>query len=379
MLHIGLDGSRIATDKYTGTEHYSHTIFEQLFRVAPHHRYTIYAPKMPSKPLNVGRAQVDFKIIPFPKLWTQFRLSWEFLTRPQPDVLFVPSHTIPLIHPKGVVNTVHDLGFEHFPQYYTKLERAYARFGLWQATHASTRMIAISESTKQDVLHYTKYPKDKIHVIYHGIDREQFFPAFSNDIPPQKIAAALPYFYTIGRLEAKKNTVRLIQAFRVLKEKYRAPHKLVLAGKPGMHGYNEIQTALDHLPDEIRKDILMLGYVSDHNNAVWLRFAEALVFPSGYEGFGLPVLEAMTSGVPVIASRNSSLPEIVGAAGLLVNETKADAIADAMQRLVSETILRKQLIKRGLDRAKLFTWEAAARKTIGVLELVAQEVQSIKS
>lgn len=374
MLHIGLDGSRIAKDKYTGTEHYSHTIFEQLFRVAPNHRYTIYAPKMPSKPLNAGRAQVEYRIIPFPKAWTQFRLSWEFFTRKQPDIFFIPSHTIPLIHPNRVVNTVHDLGFEHFPDYYSTIERLYQRLGLWQATQVSTQLIAVSESTKQDIVRFTQYPAEKIHVIHHGVDTEQFFPAISTDVPPKKIQQSLPYFYYIGRLEAKKNIVRLLQAYRSLREKHDVPHKLILAGKPGQHGYDDIETTLNQLPPAIRKDVHMLGYVSDHDHAIWLKFAEALVFPSGFEGFGLPALEAMASGTPTIVSRNSSLPEIVGNAGLLVNETKADAIAMAMHRISTDPVLRKQLVKRGIDRSKQFTWEAAARKTIGVLELAARDL-----
>lgn len=373
MLHIGLDGSRIAKDKYTGTENYSHTIYEQIFRVAPHHEYTIYAPKMPSKPLATGQAKVNYRIIPFPKLWTQVRLSWEFATQQRPDILFVPSHTIPIVHPAGVVNTVHDLGFEHFPAYYSKIERAYQRFALWQATHASNRLIAVSEATKQDIVRHTKFPADRIHVIHHGVNQEQFYPLLSTDIPPKKLAALRPYFFYIGRLEAKKNIVRLLQAFRRMKEKSQAPHKLILAGKPGQHGFGEIQAELESLPTSIREQIILPGYVSDHDYAIWLRFSEALVFPTGFEGFGLPALEAMSSGVPAIVSRNSSLPEIVGDAGLLVNETKSEAIADAMLRIINEPALRDQLIARGLARARQFTWETAARKTIGVLELVAQE------
>lgn len=374
MLHIGLDGSRIAKDNYTGTEHYSHTIFEQLFRVAPHHRYTIYAPKPPSKPLDTGRANVTYRILPFPKGWTHLRLSWELLTGPKPDVLFVPSHTIPFVHPRGVVNTVHDLGFEHFPQFYSTFERLFQQVGLRQAVRTSTRLIAVSQATKDDIIRFTNYPADRIHVIHHGVDREQFFPALTTDTPPPNIMAMRPYFYAIGRLEAKKNTVRLIQAFRSLKERHATQHRLLLAGKPGQHGYEEIQAALDALPARIRQDVVLLGYVSDHDNAHWLRFAEALVFPSGFEGFGLPALEAMASGCPVIASRNSSLPEIVGDAGLLVNETKSDAIADAMLVLASEPRTRQRLIRAGLERTKQFSWEAAARKTIGVLEQVAHEI-----
>lgn len=374
MLHIGLDGSRIAKDKYTGTEHYSHTIFEQLFRVAPHHRYTIYAPKLPSKPLDTGRAQVAYKIMPFTKGWTHLRLSWEFLTGTKPDVLFVPSHTIPLVHPKGVVNTVHDLGFEHVPQFYSTFERIFQRVGLRQAVLTSTRLIAVSKATKDDIIRFTGYPVERIHVIHHGVDRERFFPALTSDVAPDKITTMKPYFYSIGRLEAKKNTVRLIQAFRSLKERQEVPHRLVLAGKPGQHGYAEIEAALAALPPRIRADVVLLGYVSDHDNAIWLRFAEALVYPTGFEGFGLPAIEAMASGCPVIASRNSSLPEIVGDAGLLVNETKSEAIAEAMRTIIHEPKTRTAFIQRGIERTKQFSWEAAARQTIGVLEAVAQEV-----
>lgn len=373
MLHIGLDGSRIAKDKYTGTEQYSHTIYEHLFRVAPHHRYTVYAPKMPSKPLDTGRAAVDYRIIPFPRLWTQLRLSWEFATRPRPDVLFVPSHTVPLVHPKAVVNTVHDLGFKRYPAYYKPGERLYQNLGLWLATRMSREIIAISDATKEDLLRYTKFPAANIHVIHHGVDPERFFPRLATDTPPKRLRELQPYFFYLGRLEAKKNIVRLIQAFRSLKERTDVPHRLVLAGKPGMHGFDEIIAALEQLPEGIRSQVVLPGYVSDHDYPIWLRFADALTFPTGFEGFGLPALEAMASGVPAIVSRNSSLPEIVGDAGVLVNETKADAIAEAMRKLATDPALRHQLAQKGLQRARQFTWERAARQTIGVLEHAAQQ------
>ncbi len=372
MLHIGLDGSRLAKDQYTGTEQYSHTILEHLFRVAPHHRYTIYAPKLPTKPLNVGRAQVAYRIIPFARGWTQIRLSWEFLTQPKPDVLFVPSHTVPLVHPAAVVNTVHDLGFKRHPAYYGKFERVYQNIGLWLATRVSRELIAISEATKRDLVRFTRFPANRIHVVHHGVDQERFFPKLMRDVPPKRIRALEPYFFYLGRLEAKKNIVRLIQAFRRLKETRDLPHNLVLAGKPGMHGYDEITATLDALPPQVRSSIVLPGYVSYHDYPIWLRFAEALTFTTGFEGFGLPALEAMASGVPAIVSRNSSLPEIVGDAGILVNETKAEAIADAMYAIATDPSIRQQLSERGLRRARQFTWESAARKTIAVIEAAAK-------
>ncbi|MBI4185769.1 glycosyltransferase family 4 protein [Candidatus Berkelbacteria bacterium] len=374
-LHIGLDGSRIAKAHYTGTEQYSHAIFTHLFKVAPHHRYTIYAPAKPTHPLDTGRARVDWRIIPFPRLWTQLRLSLEFLTtRDQPDVLFVPSHTIPLIHPKATVTTVHDLGFHHQPHFYGRIERLYQQFGLAQAVQASTRIIAVSEATKDDLVRFTQYPTERITVIHHGVDHDRYRPPTVTEQPPRHIANRQPYLYTVGRLEAKKQTPQLIRAFRTLKERYGVPHRLVLAGQPGAHGYAEVQAALQELPPSLRSDVIELGYVSDSDHAKWLRFADCFVFPSGFEGFGLPVLEAMASDVPVVTSRASSLPEVVGSAGLLVNQTSSDAIAEGVVRIVSHPSLRAQLIAAGRARLKHFSWERAALATIGVIEAAAKEV-----
>jgi len=371
-LTIGLDGSRIAKPYYTGTEHYSHAIFTHLFRVAPHHRYIIYAPKESTKPLDTGRANVSWKIIPFPRLWTQFRLSLELATRHEIDVLFIPSHTVPFIHPT-TVSTVHDLGFEHFPEYYTRIERVYAQFGLWRAVRGSQRIITVSQATKDDLVATTHYPANKIHVVHHGVDREKFRPAGITEKPPQRIQRRQPYLYSIGRLEAKKHTPQLIRAFRILVEKYSLPHSLILAGKPGIHGYNEVQAALDELPRPVRKRVILLGYTPDEEHERWLRFASAFIFPSGFEGFGMPVLEAMASGVPVITSDKSSLPEVVGDAGILVNHTRSEAIADGTRRLLANQSLIRSLIVKGKKRAATFTWEAAARKTIDVLERTAKE------
>ncbi|MCA9388761.1 glycosyltransferase family 4 protein [Candidatus Berkelbacteria bacterium] len=372
-LLIGLDGSRIAKEKYTGTEHYSHIIFEHIFRVAPNHRYIIYAPKPSSKPLNTGNAQVEWKIIPFPRLWTQFRLSAEMLKdKNKLDVLFIPSHTIPLAHPNNTVVTVHDLGFKYYPEYYGKLETAYQNFGLKMATKNAKRIIAISEATKKDILKFSNFDSRKIDVIHHGVDQELFRPSEISEKPSRKISSNIPYIYTVGRLEAKKNTPELIKAFRILAERYNAPHKLVLAGKPGAHGYDQVQKALDELPPPLRKRVIMPGYVSNEENAEWLRFATCFAFVSGFEGFGMPILEAMGSGTPVVSSDKSSLPEVVGDAGLLVNHTRAEAIADGIRKILTDKKFSATLINKGRLRAKTFTWESAARKTIATLEQAAK-------
>lgn len=372
-LVIGLDGSRIAKEKYTGTEHYSHIIFEHLFRVAPNHRYVIYAPKTSTKPLNTGNAEVEWRIIPFPRLWTQVRLSLEMVKdKNKLNVLFIPSHTIPLIHPASTVVTVHDLGFKYFPDYYSKTEQLYQNFGLTMATKNAKRIIAISESTKNDIQKFTGYDHRKIDVVHHGVNQDLFHPKEVAEQASAKIKGYLPYIYTIGRLEAKKNTPELIKAFRILAERYNAPHKLVLAGKPGQHGYDQVQQALNELPSNLRKRVIMPGYVSDEESAELMRFASCFAFVSGFEGFGMPILEAMSSGIPVISSDKSSLPEVVGRAGVLVNHTQAEAIAEGIKKVLTNKKFSQDLIKKGKERAKKFTWEAAARKTISTLEKAAK-------
>ena len=373
-LHIGLDGSRLAKAAYTGTEHYTWQIFNHMFRVAPHHRYTVYAPQKPTLPLDTGYAHVTWRIIPFPRLWTQLRLSLEFATRPQPDVLFVPSHTVPLIHPKATVVTVHDLGFRSHPEYYTTSERLFQEFALWQATRSARRLIAISNTTRSDILEHARIPSNRVQTIYHGIDRDQFHPQRIGELPSNEQRAASPYIYTVGRLEAKKNTPLLIRAFRILAERYHLPHHLVLAGKPGTHGYSEVQQALAELPAEIRNRVHCIGYVPDDAHASWLRHAAAFVFPSGFEGFGMPLLEAMASEIPIIASRSSSIPEIVADAGILVNPTRAEAIAEGIAAVLTDKHQAQVLITKGRKRERQFSWERAARETIGVIEAVRKEL-----
>src|SRR5690606_23814507 len=150
-----------------------------------------------------------------------------------------------------------------------------------------------SQATKDDLVRFTRYPNDKITVIHHGVDRELFRPPSPNECPSADQRLSQPYLYSIGRLEDKKNTPGLIRALLILKEKYALPHRLVLAVKPGPHGYDAVQAALDELPAKIRDEVVLAGYLSDEDHASWLRFADCLVFPSGFEGFGLPAVEAM--------------------------------------------------------------------------------------
>lgn len=177
----------------------------------------------------------------------------------------------------------------------------------------------------------------------------------------------VPYFYFVGRLEHKKNISRMLQAFSEFKQKTGLPHKFLLAGKQA-HGYEAIQQTYDSLPKEVQKDIEFLGFTPQDKATEYLRHAEALVFTTLFEGFGIPALEGFASGTPVITSNTTSMPEVVGDAAITVDPTSVKQIADAMENIAVNKKLRKELIEKGNEQYKKFSWEKAAKETLEVLE-----------
>ncbi len=360
-LIIGIDASRSNVRERTGTEYYSYEIIKELIKSkeADFRLYSKtplgYLPKLDN---------VKNKVMKFPRLWSQIRLSIEMISNP-PDVLFVPAHTIPILHPKKTVTTLHDLGFKHFPELYTPLERYYHDFSMGFAVRHATKIIAISHATKNDLIKIYKADPKKIEVIYHGFDRERYYPLESNEKIPDDIKTLRPYIFFIGRLEAKKNVKTLIKSYGLLRENSNIKHKLVLAGRPG-YQYEEIKDEINRLPFEIRNDVVELGYVEDKKATYLTRCADIFAFPSFFEGFGMPILENMASGVPIVGSNTTSIPEIAGDCALLSEPKDEIALASNMRKLIEDKDFRDNLVKKGLKRAELFSWEKCARETLDV-------------
>lgn len=366
-MRIGIDASRAGSKQKTGTEYYSFEIIRNLIKIDNKNEYILYAKNslddvFPNLPQNVS-----VKVMKFPKLWSQIRLSLEMIQDP-PDVLFVPAHTIPLYHPKNTVVTLHDVGFKYYPDLYTPLERYYHDFCMRFSVQHSKKIISISLATEHDLIKLYSAHKKNISVIYHGFDYNKYFVESSFDKSEygeqQKNS---PYLFFIGRLEAKKNVVNLIKAFALLRQESRVKHKLVLAGRPG-YQYELMKDEIDKLPEDLRRDIIELGYVSDRDAGKYLRCADILIFPSRFEGFGMPLLEAMASGIPVVASNTTSIPEIVSDAGILCNPDKPFDFAAACSKIINSKSLREDLIRKGLKRSKEFSWENSARETLKVIE-----------
>lgn len=390
---IGIDGSRAFIKKRTGIEEYSYQVIKHL------------RDKMKGQQviLCVRHDQdVDFglpenwkvKKLWAPRFWTQIRLSLEMFFCPV-DVLFVPAHTVPLIHPDRTAVTIHGLEYEFCPAAYSFWEKFYMRKSIKNSCRWASEVIAVSWNTKKDLVKLYNIPEGKIKVVYEGYnaDAKSQIPnpksqinsniqISNSEIYTKYKIQDTKYLLFIGRLEERKNIVGIIKAFEILKEHYRIPHKLILAGKFG-HGREKIEAELQNT--NCSKDIIMPGYVSEEKKWDLLEKADIFLFPTFYEGFGIPVLEAQSMGVPVVAGDNSSIPEIVGAnpkteflenlklgfrkadSALLVNPNNAEEIADAAHKLISDKSLKNAIIKKGYENVKRFSWENCSAEIVKII------------
>lgn len=356
---VGIDASRTISPRLTGTETYSLRLIQTLLSLNPPWRVRLYFRTPPPEGLF---PQADRRVIPFPRLWTHIRLSWEMARHP-PDVLLVPAHVLPLIHPRRSLVTVHDLGYRYFPHAHPPFQRVYLDLSTRWNARAAAHILADSEATRTDLARVYGTPPAKVTVAYPGYD-ESLAPVRD----PTALAAVrdrygIPgdYFLYLGTLQPRKNLSRLVLAFS------RLPGRtvLVLAGQRGW--------MTDDLFALIRRRgleqrVLCPGYVRPEDRAPLFSGALAFVFPSLYEGFGLPVLEAQACGCPVICSNTSSLPEVAGDAALQVPPEDVAALTDAMARLENDPNLRRELAERGWVNLRRFSWERCARTVLEVIE-----------
>lgn len=356
-MKIGIDASRVTKPQLTGTEYYSIELIRAIAQIDQEDDFILYAPKNPMPRLGELGDNFRAKVIPFPKLWTHIRLSFEML-RSKPDVLFVPAHLIPLIHPANSVVTLHDLGFRHYPELYPASAILYHNLGMSFSARHAKKIITDSEYTKRDLLKTYVLEPDKIEVIYLGCNLERF--------KPNEEIAKKPIIFYIGRLEEKKNVAAMIRAYAILRKEETIKHKFVLAGSPGF-GYEKIQEEIQKLPENIRKDVIELGYINDDEYLRYLQEADIFFFCSLFEGFGLPIIEAMACGTPVVTSNVACMPEIAGNAAMLCDPKNELEMAAALSKLIHQDRLKQAQILKGRVRAKFFTWQKTAQKTLDVI------------
>lgn len=364
---IGIDASRAFLRNRTGIEEYSYRLIRHLRVPLRDERVVLYvrSGQMPDFELP---ASWRIRVLRAPWFWTHIRLSIEMLLR-RPDVLFIPAHTVPCVHPRRSVVTVHGLEYEFSQEGYSPWERLYMRFVIGYSCRVAETVIAVSENTKHDLMRLYRVPQRKIRVIYEGKptphpQADGIGSSVACPVTKPDRAIGKPYLLFVGRIEERKNVRRIVEAFDMLKKDRGIPHRLILAGKPG-YGYPAVKRSIE--ASEYRDDIVEKGYVSESEKRMLLSEADVFVFPSLYEGFGLPIVEAQTAGVPVVTSNCSSMPEIGGEGSLYADPLSVESIAERIWDLLSGQVLRSGILEKGRTNAERFDWEKCAEEVADVL------------
>jgi glycosyltransferase involved in cell wall biosynthesis len=360
---IGIDASHAYLKEKTGIEEYAFNLIENFKKIGSKHSFILYLRNNP--PLNQKfPPNFKIKILPWPLFWTQARLSWHFLKKSnRPDVFFSPSYTLPLICPSKSVVTIHGLEYLKTRKSYSTWHNFYHRLTTHLSIKKATSLISVSENTKKDLIEYYQINPEKIKVVLNGFTRFALENLTLKDLSLPNFDPNSPYFLFVGRIETRKNVLNIVKAFNFFKKNH-PQYKLILAGSPGTVGYDQIKIEIKNSP--FKKDILETGYVKDQDKFLLLKHAAAFIFPSFYEGFGLPVLEALQYNTPVILSRISSLPEVGGKVALYVNPHNPKEIYENLLKVES---LRKDPLfsKKAQEQISQFSWTKCAQQTLKIL------------
>lgn len=382
-MRVAIDARPAAFVGMTGIGHYTRHLLERLPMVDPDSEYVAWylnarglVSSWERRRRFPERRNLRERWVPLPATW--FERSSQRLAVPRLewllrfDVLFAPNFVPPPTRTRSLVLTVHDLAFRRFPETAPAATRRWLE-RLEEALRRAARIIAVSEATRADLLElYPSVPEDRVVVVPHGVDRAVFRPPDDPAVARVRRRFRLdgPYLVFVGGIEPRKNLPRLLEAFTRLE----GEPQLVLAGASvpwNPEGREALGHALGALPERVRERVVFTGYVAQEDTAALLGGARALAFPSRYEGFGLPVLEAMACGTPVLTSNVSALPEVAGEAALLVDPEDPEAIAEGLRRLLLEDDLRERLREAGLRRVARFDWDETARRTAEVLHAAA--------
>ncbi len=369
-MNIWIDGYEANVSQRVGSGQVALEILKNLEKIDLKNDYTIFLPSEPLNDLPSEREGWRYRILKPRRLWTRIALPVALLmARKKPDVFYTPTHYVPKFTKVKRVATIFDLSYLHFQQMFTKKDLWQLTTWTRQSVEASSAVITISESSKNDIVEHYKLKRSKVTVAYPGYDHTVFRPIDDKE----KIASVQKkyrivgnYIVFIGTVQPRKNLIRLIEAMAKIDNL-----KLVVVGKTtgeGKQGWMFDQIL--RRPGELGIDdrVIFAGFVPTEELPYLLNGAKAFACPSLWEGFGIPAVEAMACGTPVVVSNVSSLPEIVGKAGLLVDPKSVDQIAQAISTIVSDKKLWIQKSKQGLEQAKKYSWEKMAKTVLKVLE-----------
>lgn len=360
-MMIAIDGYEANVSQRLGSSQVAFELLKSFEKIDHKNEYTIFLPESPMDDLPKERVGWKYKILRPKRLWTQIALPLAlYMSKLKYNLIFSPTHYIPRFSPIKRVTTIFDLSFLHFPEMFNKKDlwqlTNWTRFSAYNADH----IITISNFSKQDIILKYEIDKKKITVAY---------PGFNSDVFKQRKTKHKDYIIYIGTIQPRKNLIRLIEAVSRIEKL-----KLLIVGKTKGEGrqgwmYEEILKAPKDFGIEER--VKFLGFVPTEDLSGLLSKSLALIQPSLWEGFGIPVVEAMAVGCPVIVSNVSSLPEVVGKAGILVDPYSVDQIEQTIRTVVSDKKLQQKLSKLGLEQAKKFSWDNMAKTVLKTFEKVA--------
>jgi glycosyltransferase involved in cell wall biosynthesis len=359
-MRVAIDARKLH-DFGIGT--YIRNLLRQLARIDQHTEYVLLCR---DADLGIGaQLGTNFRTVlePSPNysLREQIHVPW-VLRRERPDVYHAPHYVLPVAVPCRSVVTIHDCIHLMFPQYLpNRAAYAYARATMWAAARRSDRILTVSEASKRDILHFFNVPPEKIVVVYNAIDEHFWVTPGDEAIARVRERYQLDHKFVlyVGNIKPHKNLVRLIEAFAELRTSEAEDLKLLIIGDE-ISRLPALRRAVHK--HKLHKHVRFLGYLPDDTLAILYRLASAFAFPSLYEGFGLPPLEAMASGTPVVTSNQSSLPEVTGDAAVLVDPYDVESIVDGLRRVLGDPALAADLGRRGQERAREFSWERSVEK-----------------
>jgi glycosyltransferase involved in cell wall biosynthesis len=363
-VHIGVNAHLLSlaeTYRSAGINWYAQNLLHHLPAADPEIGYTVFL----SERRYAGVPGIDLKVSHLPTHRPVVRILWEQAIQPWSvrqagvDLIHGMAFVGPLIGASPSVVTVHDLSFVHYPESFRALNRFYLRLFTRLSVRRARRVIAVSESTKRDLVQCYDLSPAKVDVVHNGVDDVY------RSLPASKVAGfraeqGLPdrFILFVGTLEPRKNVARLIEAYARLPGT--RPPLMLVGGKGWLYDGIIARIEALNLTDEVH----FVGYVPAQDLPFWYNAAELFVYPSLYEGFGLPPLEAMACGTPVVASTASSLPEVVSQAGLLVDPMNTEALTAAMEQVLADPDMQKKMRATGLARAEKFSWHRAAQRTV---------------
>lgn len=382
-MEIGINALKLYTSqdyRNAGISNYIRQLTTHLLDCDGENRYTLftnhlmptwqertrYAPTVVSSRLPTARPLTRI-------LWEQTVLAWHTV-RGKLDVLHCPLNVIPMAAACPTVLTIHDLTFLRYPRLFPRHKQRYLQLFTRLSAHRANAVVTDSASTRTDVVQMMGVPEDRVHVVHPAADAD-FYPRAPAEIAAFRDAKDLPRHYVlyVGTLEPRKNVDVLIRAFGNAQRQENLPHSLVLVGGKGWMT-QAIQEAIRE--SGVGDRLLMPGYVDRKELPLWYSSADLLVYPSSYEGFGYPALEAMASGTPVIASDASSLPEVVASAGVLIPPRAEDALAAALVQTLTDSAYADELRALGLRQAGRFSWSDSVSTCLRLYQELGSRVPS---